>query len=73
MKFQVGEMESWWNGKLMKWQVNELANWLNSKLIKWQVYEMASWCNDVALCNGFKEKHFVKIYFIWIYEQWTML
>jgi hypothetical protein len=43
MKWQVDEMASGWNGKLMKWQVDEMASWWNGKLMKQQVDEMASW------------------------------
>ncbi len=32
----------------MKWQVDEIASWWNGKLMKWQVDEMASWQNDWA-------------------------
>jgi hypothetical protein len=27
MKWQVDEMTSWWNDKLMKWQVDEMTSW----------------------------------------------
>jgi hypothetical protein len=27
MKWQVDEMTSWWNDKLMKWQVGEMTHW----------------------------------------------
>ncbi len=46
MKWQVDQMTSWWNDKLMKWQVDEMTSWWNDKLMKWQVDEMTSWPND---------------------------
>ncbi len=55
MKWQVDEVASWWNDKLMKWlvdemAVDEMASWWNGKLMKMQVNEMASWFN----CNMMK-------------------
>jgi len=46
MKWQVDEMTSWWNDKLMKWQVDEMTSWWNDKLMKCQADEMTSWWND---------------------------
>jgi hypothetical protein len=46
MHWQVDEMASWWNGKVMKWQVDYMASWWHGKLMKRKVGEMASWWND---------------------------
>ncbi len=43
MIWQVDEIASWWNGKLLQYQVNEMASWLVDK--------MASWLNS-KLANG---------------------
>ncbi len=46
MKWQVDEMTSWWNDKLMKWQVDEMTSWWNDYIMKWQADEMISSWND---------------------------
>ncbi len=51
MKYQVLEMESWWNIILIQWQNNQssswqdgkMASWQDGKLTRWQVDKMASW------------------------------
>jgi hypothetical protein len=63
MKWQVDEMASWWNGKLMKWQVDEMASWQNGKLIKWRVDKKASWQNDVLPKWGW---HFINSLFLFL-------
>jgi hypothetical protein len=42
VKWQVGEMSSWQNGKLVKWQVCKIESWQTGKLVSLQFEEMAS-------------------------------
>ncbi len=44
--WQVDEMASWWNDKLMKRQVDEKTSWWKDKLMKRQVDEIASLWKD---------------------------